>query len=74
MNDKRLKLNTREMLGFRLINETVEVTTKQTNLGSKIGDKNTIGSKIGGKIGVKPGDKAVIASKMGAKVSLKSLA
>ena len=67
MNDKRLKLNTREMLGFRLINETVKVTTKQTNLGSKIGDKNTIGSKIGGK----PDDKAVIASKIGAKVGTK---
>ena len=52
MNDKRLKLNTREMLGFRLINETVEVTTKQTNFGSKIGDKPVIGSKISLKVGL----------------------
>ena len=68
MQTPKVKINTKQMLGFRLINSNKsKVTTEPTLIGSKIGGK--VGAKpavIGSKIGDKPGI-GLIGSKIGEK-------
>ena len=98
MAGKTLKLDTANMLGFRLLDQThldepqrqSDTTTPiadiaSTKLAAKVGDKGSMGGKIGrkpdlkqstrigGKIGGKPSLKkqVVIGSKIGGKPNLK---
>ena len=68
MQTSKVKINTKHMLGFRLINK--KTTTEPSLIGSKIGGK--VGTKtkpilIGSKIGEKPAGIALIGSKIGDK-------
>ena len=70
MQTSKVKINTKQMLGFRLINNhKSKATTEPTLIGSKIGGKvgtktkpAVIGSKIGDKAGI-----GLIGSKIGEK-------
>lgn len=54
MNNRKLEVDTKEMLGFRLIKKSRKTTGNQL-IGSKIGGKGLgpVRSIIGSKIGVK---------------------
>ena len=72
MQTSKVKINTKQMLGFRLINnQKSKATTEPTLIGSKIGGK--VGTKtkptliIGSKIGEKPQGIGLIGSKIGNK-------
>lgn len=56
MNNKKLKVNTDSMLGFRLVNSNTAEKTVNHKLGSKIGEKTRAGKSpiLGSKIGGKP--------------------
>jgi len=65
MKNSKLKIDTRNMLGFRLINDKEIQGSKEANLiGSKVGTKPTI---IGSKVGAKPVGIGLIGSKIGEK-------
>lgn len=54
MNNRKLQIDTKKMLGFRLAKESIKTTANQL-IGSKIGNKTAkpISSIIGSKVGTK---------------------
>lgn len=75
MSNRKLKVDTREMLGFRLLTEAPKLASNQQT-GSKVGAKPA--KKIDSMIGAKTGEKAKklvsfkIGSKIGGKVGMKT--
>jgi len=71
MHNRKLKIDTKKMLGFRLLNESTKTTSNQS-VGNKIGNKTVkpISSMIGAKTGAKPTKPVslIIGSKVGTKV------
>ena len=70
MNNRKLQIDTKKMLGFRLLKESTKTTSNQI-IGSKVGGKarKPISSLIGAKTGAKPAKpvSSIIGSKVGTK-------